>query len=107
MVRRYGLRVWVEQSYKQIRHSLGWADYQVRSDLVIRRHWQLVCCAFSFCWWACDQEQGWELDQLGQPAPDELVHPAEAQGEKKKQPRSTAPLLDWVWQGRPIYLYVR
>ena len=18
----------------------------------MRRHWQLVCCAFSFCWWA-------------------------------------------------------
>jgi SRSO17 transposase len=22
----------------------------VRSDLAIRRHWQLVCVAFSFCW---------------------------------------------------------
>jgi hypothetical protein len=32
---------------------LGWAHYQVRSDLAIRRHWQLVlCCAFTFCWWA-------------------------------------------------------
>jgi hypothetical protein len=25
---------------------------KVRSDIAIRRHWQLVCCAFSFCWWA-------------------------------------------------------
>ena len=48
----YGLRMWVEQSYKQVKHVLGWSDYQVRSDLAIRRHWQLVCCAFSFCWWA-------------------------------------------------------
>jgi hypothetical protein len=47
----YGLRNWVEQSYKQTRGALGWSQYQVRSDLAIRRHWQLVCCAFSFCWY--------------------------------------------------------
>jgi hypothetical protein len=52
IVRLYGLRMWVEQSYKQVKHVLGWSDYQVRSDLAIRRHWQLACCAFSFCWWA-------------------------------------------------------
>jgi hypothetical protein len=42
----------VEQSYKQVKHALGWSQYQVRSDLAIRGHWQLVGCAFSFCWWA-------------------------------------------------------
>jgi hypothetical protein len=52
IVSLYGLRMWVEQSYKQVKHVLGWSDYQVRSDLAMRRHWQLVCCAFSFCWWA-------------------------------------------------------
>jgi hypothetical protein len=52
VVRLFGLRMWVEQSYKQVKHALGWSDYQVRSDLAIRRHWQLVCCAFSLCWWA-------------------------------------------------------
>ncbi len=52
IVRLYGLRMWVEQSYKQVEHVLGWSDYQVRSDLAVRRHWQLVCCAFSSCWWA-------------------------------------------------------
>jgi SRSO17 transposase len=46
----YGLRMWVEQSYKQVKHVLGWSEYQVRSDRAIRRHWQLVCCAFCFCW---------------------------------------------------------
>src|SRR5215207_7398463 len=55
IVRLYGLRMWVEQSYKHVKHVLGWSDYQVRSDLAIRRHWQLVCCAFSFCWWAYDR----------------------------------------------------
>ena len=50
IVRCYGLRNWVEQSYKQVKHELGWADFQVRSDTAIRRHYTLVCCAFSFCW---------------------------------------------------------
>src|SRR6266540_3510251 len=50
VVRLYGLRNWVEQGYKQVKGELGWADFQVRSDRAIRRHWTLVCCAFSFCW---------------------------------------------------------
>ncbi len=51
VVHLYGLRMWVAQSYKQVKHDLGWSQYQVRSDTAIRRHWQLVCCAFSFCWY--------------------------------------------------------
>ena len=51
MVRLYGLRHWVEQGYKQMKDQLGWADFMVRSDRAIRRHWVLVCCAFAFCWW--------------------------------------------------------
>ena len=42
----------IEQGYKQVKGELGWADFQVRSDRAIRRHWTLVCCAFSFCWHA-------------------------------------------------------
>jgi len=52
VVRCYGLRNWAEQGYKQVKHELGWADFQVRSDTAIRRHYTLVCCAFSFCWQA-------------------------------------------------------
>ncbi len=52
VARLYGLRTWVEQGYKQMKQELGWADWQVRTDRAIRRHWALVCCAFSFCWWA-------------------------------------------------------
>lgn len=51
VVRLYGLRHWVEQGYKQMKDELGWADFMVRSDQAIRRHWLLVCCAFAFCWW--------------------------------------------------------
>ena len=50
IVRLYGLRNWVEQGYKQLKQELGWADFMVRADQAIRRHWYLVCCAFSFCW---------------------------------------------------------
>jgi SRSO17 transposase len=51
VVRLYALRNWIEQSYKQVKNALGWAHYQVRKDISIRRHWQMVCCAFTFCWW--------------------------------------------------------
>ena len=49
-MRIYGIRHWIEQSYKQVKDQLGWADFQVRSDTAIRRHQALVDCAFSFCW---------------------------------------------------------
>src|SRR5512132_3281398 len=75
LVRLYGLRNWVEQGYKQVKGELGWADFQVRSDRAIRRHWTLVCCAFSFCW------QAWFADHPGQPAaPDPPAVPTAARG---------------------------
>jgi len=58
VVRLYGLRQWVEQGYKQVKQELGWADFQVRSDRAIRRHWALVGCAFCFCWWAEGRQDG-------------------------------------------------
>ena len=63
LVRLYGLRNWVEQGYKQVKHELGWADFQVRSDRAIRRHWQLVACAFTFCW------QAFLVDHPADPTP--------------------------------------
>jgi SRSO17 transposase len=66
VVRLYSLRSWIEQSYKQVKNALGWAHYQVRSDPAIRRHWQLVCCAFTFCWWA-------NTDLLEEEAPPGVV----------------------------------
>lgn len=63
IVRLYGLRQWVEQSYRQVKGALGWADWQVRSDRAIRRHWELVCGAFCFCWWA------WRHGPADQPPP--------------------------------------
>ena len=51
MVRLYALRNWIEQSYKQVENALGWALYQVSKDISIRRHWQMVCLAFTSSWW--------------------------------------------------------
>src|SRR5262252_7627575 len=42
---QYGWRL--EQGYKQVKQELGWADFMVRRDRAIRRHWALLCCAFS------------------------------------------------------------
>ncbi len=50
VVRLYGLRNWVEQGDKHRKQELGWAAFMVRSDQAIRRHWQRVLCACSFCW---------------------------------------------------------
>src|SRR6266571_2313123 len=47
IVRIYGIRNWTGQSYEQVKDELGWADFQVRSDVAIRRHQALVNCAFS------------------------------------------------------------
>jgi hypothetical protein len=79
VVRLYGLRMWVEQSYKQVKHALGWSDYQVRSDLAIRRHWQLVCLAFSFCWWAYGRLP---IEEMTEPEND---LPTESVGRGKKE----------------------
>lgn len=82
IVALYGLRQWVEQSYRQVKGALGWADWQVRSDRAIRRHWELVCCAFCFCWWA------WRH------GPDDLPPPVEAPTAHPLAP-ATAPLAGW------------
>ena len=64
ILRLYTLRYWIEQSYKQVKQHLGWAEYQVRGALAIKRHWQLVLCAFSFCWWAAARAEATELDEI-------------------------------------------
>jgi SRSO17 transposase len=44
----YRLRDWIEQYYKPVKHELGWADYQMRPERAIVRHWQLVLLAYTF-----------------------------------------------------------
>lgn len=98
VVRLYGLRIWVEQSYKQVKGTLGWAEYQARDEVAIRRHWQLVYCAFSFCWWALGQEETLPVEPLvdtdQSPLQVEPIMPPPqappADQRKKKRPPDTA-----------------
>lgn len=153
VVRLYGLRQWIEQSYKQVKQNLGWAQYQVRSDLAIRRHWQLVCGAFSFSWWAKayfdapilelpraatqPEAEAPCQDHQGQSEVREKSHATEgSEGglcswpvalrhvrawlepgvmlwrywrgwSDKPPPSALQELLDWLWKGRGIELYIR
>jgi SRSO17 transposase len=101
VIRLYGLRMWIEQSYKQVKHALGWSEYQVRSDRAIRRHWQLVCCAFSFCWYHhshLPSDQAWLPDTtscqlVGKP--EQAREEISGAGEKNKRAhgRATTSLL--------------
>jgi hypothetical protein len=81
IVGAYGLRSWVEQGYKQVKDELGWADFQVRSDRAIRRHWTLVCCAFSFCWHA---GQAQAAAPAAGPAPPAAPPAAAARGAQQR-----------------------
>lgn len=85
VVRIYGLRQWVEQSYKQVKGELGFSDFQVRRDHAIRRHWELVFCAFSFCWWAYTQEE--RERAFTDPPPPGIKNVPEEAGEKRTQRR--------------------
>jgi SRSO17 transposase len=82
IARLYGLRMWVEQGYKQMKQELGWADWQVRADRAIRRHWALVCAAFSFCWWAWSRAPAATVAPVGTPGRDQPVPVASPGGGK-------------------------
>lgn len=87
----YAWRNWTEDGYKRVKGALGWADFQVRGDIAIRRHWALVCAAFSFCWWQAARE-----GRLVTPRPvGEALQPARAGrvGPGKKGPSEAISLL--------------
>jgi DDE superfamily endonuclease len=98
IVRLYSLRNWVEQSYKQTKGALGWSDYQVRTDRAIRRHWTLVCCAFSFCWYHHSRsvESG---DHPGETEPSADMAP----GGEKNQDRSAITAATGELAGSPSH----
>ena len=85
IVRLYGIRNWIEQGCKQVKDELGWADFQVRSGLAIRRHQALVNCAFSFCWAA----------RPGPSRPLSATPPTAGDGERGP-PAVPAPALTWL-----------
>jgi hypothetical protein len=91
VIRLYGLRTWVEQSYKHVKRALGWSQYQVRSDTAIRRHWQLVCCAFAFCWYHVSHPSSSTTGEPQKPPEPEVLPdsdvPAQVAGTGEKNQR--------------------
>jgi SRSO17 transposase len=96
VLRLCGLRMWVEQSYKHVKHELGWSQYQERSDQAIRRHWQLVCCAFSFCWYHASHPSENTTQEAREPSESEaslqssVPASAAGTGEKNQRGKSNA-----------------
>jgi hypothetical protein len=88
IVRIYGIRHWIEQSYKQVKDEISAPDFQVRSDTAIRRHQALVNCAFCFCWdaWFHDHPTPATLRNRGQ-------HPAAER--RGPQPALPPPTPSW------------
>lgn len=92
IVRLYGLRMWVEQSYKHLKGELGFSDFQVRSDEAIRRHWQLILCAFSFCWWAYIR-QHYEVAPIDATPEARPVLEEEVGGKRRSRKGAPSPLM--------------
>jgi hypothetical protein len=60
----------------------------------MRRHWQLVCCAFSFCWYHQAHAPAAEpLTAPVQPAPPAQREQEETMGEEKAGGKKGAPRL--------------
>ncbi len=92
---------WIEQSYKHVKHVLGWSQYQVRSDQAIRRDFQLVCCAFSFCWYhashSCSSTTE-DAREASEPPPSqepEVAVDVTATGKKISKETGSRPPLCW------------
>src|SRR5258706_11258124 len=77
---------------------LRWSQYQVRSDRAIRRDWQLVCCAFSFCWYHASHPCSSTTQELLSPSEPEDPPPtsvsaasAETGGKNQRGTTGAAP----------------
>jgi hypothetical protein len=51
----------------------------------IRRHWQLVCLAFSFCWWAYGRLPTSSLEEPAERTEEDLPAESVERGEKETQ----------------------
>jgi hypothetical protein len=93
LVRLYGLRTWVEQSSKQVKHTLGWAQYQVRRETAMQRHWALVCCAFPFGWWQASHDQAVASPLLSDLATQPTAPPQKKESNQTRAPTYPGPAL--------------
>jgi hypothetical protein len=127
----YARRPRIEQAYREVKQHLGWTHCQARSDLALRRHWNLVCVAFCFLYWEAAQPT--DDHPTTEPHDD---HPPSAAAEQPptwsatlrrvrcylepfvwmwrawrafttaEPPKTLLALLRQVGQGQPLSLYV-
>lgn len=96
----YRLRDWIEHYYKPAKHELGWADYQMRPERAIVRHWHLVMLAFTFSLLMGSPPALQTLTTRVAPVPA-----AEADGKKRRRGRrETADLGRDLARGAPMAL---
>ena len=94
VVRLYGMRNWVEQSYKQAKNKLGWADFQVRKDRAIPKALGTGLLRLLFC------GQAWFADHPAQPAaPDPPAVPTAARGATATRHRGRTSRQEFVAGG--------
>ena len=79
----------LESYAAQFDDRLASVAQRVRTDRAIRRHWALVCGAFSFCWWAWSR------------APDALPRPTEMTAATRPVPVANAGRGENVVGDRP------
>jgi SRSO17 transposase len=91
----YRLREWIEHVYKPVKHELGWADYQVRPERAIVRHWQLVLLAYTFSLLVGALPQGAATPQAMTPPAADLS--ASGSAGKKSGPAAPRVVPRAVW----------
>ena len=135
-----GVVGYVEGFCERVRSGLADATFEQRRKLVellIDRVWQLVCLAFSFCWWAYGRLP---TDEVAEKENDPTTADPEGRGKRRRlevswpealrtvrgwlepwvmlwrywkafsgmpPPKELQKLLDWLFWGRGLYLYVR
>ena len=103
-----GWHVGGAESTSRSNTRLRWSQYQVRSDRAIRRHWLLVCCAFSFCWYHASHPgssmtaEEREASETEVPSPTNVPAPAVGTGKKISQETREQPLVSWPMALRAV-----
>jgi hypothetical protein len=93
-VRLDGWRQGIEQGEKPGKQELGWADFPVRSDRAIRRHWAVVGGALAYCWWAQSvRTPSGSLRELRHPPPPVSRSPTSRERGEKEGRSPPTPVL--------------
>ncbi|UQN08467.1 transposase [Deinococcus sp. QL22] len=98
----YARRPRIEQAYREVKQHLGWTHCQARSDLALRRHWNLVCIAFCFLYWSTTQpthdDPTTEPHGDGHEPPSAAAQPPLTWSAALRRVRCYLEPFVWIWQ---------